>query len=166
LKRKAGQADQIGLAPATLRQLFEAYGENLRARGKGEEAIARAAQTATVLEPLTPELIDKPVSRLTEADIFAFRRARAERPCFTPRPADPDKKPACPAAPAKPSTINRDLRILRTMLKLVRCHGRRPAPGPSSSTARRKSSCAASARATGASGPSLTRTGDPTAGTW
>jgi integrase len=127
LKRRAGQAEQAGLAPATLRQLFVAYEEDLRARGKGEETIARAAQTATVLEALLPELLAKPVSRITEADIFAFRRARAERPCFTPRPKDPERKPVRPPAPARPATINRDLRTLRAMLKRVRSEFRFPA---------------------------------------
>jgi hypothetical protein len=120
LKRRAGQAEQAGLVPATLRQLFDAYAEDLAARGKGEETIARAVQTCAVLEALLPELLAKPVSRITEADIFAFRRARAERPCFTPRPKDPDRKPARPPSPAKPATINRDLRTLRAMLKRVR----------------------------------------------
>lgn len=120
LKRRAGQAEQEGLTPATLRQLFDAYAQDLEARGKGEETIARAVQTSAVLEALLPELLAKPVSRISEADIFAFRRARAERPCFTPRPKDPDRKPARPPAPAKPSTINRDLRTLRAMLKRVR----------------------------------------------
>jgi integrase len=85
--------------------------------GKGEGTIARAVQTGAVLEALLPELLTKPVG--TEADIFAFRRARAERPCFTPRPRDPEKRPARPSAPAKASTINRDLRTLRAMLKRV-----------------------------------------------
>lgn len=128
LKRRAGQAEQVGLAPATLRQLFDAYAQDLDDRGKGEETIARALQTSAVLEALLPELLAKPVSRISEADIFAFRRARAERPCFTPRPKDPEQKPARPPAPAKPATINRDLRTLRAMLKRVRPDFRFP-PG-------------------------------------
>ena len=120
LKRQAGQSEQAGLAPATLRQLFDAYAQDLEDRGKGEDTIARAVQTRTVLEALLPELLAKPVGRITEADILAFRRARAERPCFAPRPKDPEKRPARPPAPAKASTINRDLRTLRAMLKRVR----------------------------------------------
>jgi integrase len=120
LKRRAGQAEQAGLVPATLRQLFDAYAEDLEARGKGEETVARAVQTCAVLEALLPEILAKPVGRITEADICAFRRARAERPCFTPRPKDPGRTPARPPAPAKPATINRDLRTLRAMLKRVR----------------------------------------------
>jgi hypothetical protein len=107
LKRRAGQAEQAGLAPATLRQLFDAYAQDLEARGKGEDTIARALQTCAVLKRLLPELLAKPVSRITEADILAFRRGRAERPCFASRPKDPEKRPARPPAPAKASTINR-----------------------------------------------------------
>jgi integrase len=120
LKRRAGQAEQAGLAPATLRQLFDAYAQDLEDRGKGEDTIARAVQTCAVLEALLPELLAKPVSRITETDILTFRRARAERPCFASRPRDPEKRPVRPPAPAKASTINRDLRTLRAMLKRVR----------------------------------------------
>lgn len=120
LRRKAEQVEQTGMQPATLKALFEAYVEDLAHRGKSGEVIARAAQTATVVEALMPELLAKPVGRLTEADVFAFRRIRAERPCFTPRPKDPERTPARPPAPARPSTINRDLRTLRAMLKRAR----------------------------------------------
>lgn len=120
LKRRAGQAEEVGLAPATLRQLFDAYAEDLEARGKGDETIARAVQTRSVIGALMPDLLAKPVSRITEADIFALRRARAEQPCFTPRPKDPERKPSRPPAPAKASTINREFRTLRAMLKRVR----------------------------------------------
>jgi integrase len=126
LKARVGKAEQEGQAPATLRQLFEAYVEDLDARGKDEETVARAAQTARVVEALVPELLNKAVTRVTEADIFAFRRARLSQPCFTPRPKDPERAPAKPAAPAKPSTINRDLRTLRAMLKRARPEFRFP----------------------------------------
>ncbi len=127
LKAQAGRAAEQAQAPATLRQLFEAYVEDLDARGKDEETVARAAQTARVVEALVPELLNKPVTRITEADIFAFRRARLSQPCFTPRPKDPERAPAKPAEPAKPSTINRDLRTLRAMLKRARPEFRFPA---------------------------------------
>jgi integrase len=64
--------------------------------------------------------LSKPVGKITEADIFAFRRARQTRPCLVSRPKDPDQAPARPPEPAKPSTINRDLRTLRAMLKRAR----------------------------------------------
>jgi integrase len=120
LRRKVEHTEQAGMQPATLKALFEAYVEDLVSRGKGNETVARAAQTATVVEALMPELLAKPVGRITEADLFAFRRVRAERPCFTPRPKDAEKKPARAPAPARASTINRDLRTLRAMLKRAR----------------------------------------------
>jgi integrase len=121
LRRKAEQTEHAGMQPATLKALFEAYVEDLVNRGKGDETVTRAAQTATVVEALMPELLAKPVGRITEADVFAFRRIRAERPCFAPRPKDdPERQPARPPAPARPSTINRDLRTLRAMLKRAR----------------------------------------------
>jgi integrase len=120
LQQRAAQADQVDMAPATLALLFASYAEDLAARGKGEETIERAAQTRAVLGALLPDLLAKPLSRITEADIFAFRRARLERPCFASRPKDPKQKPARPPAPAKPSTVNRDLKTLRAMLKRAR----------------------------------------------
>jgi integrase len=120
LKVRAGETESAGAAPATMKGLFENYVAGLEARGKGEETVVRAAQTARVVEALMPELLTKPVSRITDADLFAFRRARLERACFTPRPKDPERKPARPPAPAKHSTINRDLRTLRAMLKQAR----------------------------------------------
>jgi integrase len=101
LKEQAGQAEQEGQRPATLRALFEAYVADLEARGKGAETVGRAAQTATAFEAVLPQLLDKPVGKVTDADIFAFRQAR-----------DRQGK--------KPSTINRDLRTIRAMLKRAR----------------------------------------------
>ena len=43
LRRKVDQAEQVGLAPATVKQLFEAYVADLEARGKSPESIGRAA---------------------------------------------------------------------------------------------------------------------------
>lgn len=120
LRKKVEQAEVAGQQPATLKALFEAYVEDLVDRGKGNETIARAAQTATVVEALMPDLLAKPVGRITAGDVFGFRRLRAERPCFTPRPKDPKRTPVCAPAPAKPSTINRDLRTIRAMLKRAR----------------------------------------------
>jgi len=78
LKAKVGQVAQEAQAPATLRGLFEFYAEDLEARGKGEDTIGRAVETARALERLMPDLIDRPVTKIREADIFAFRKARAE----------------------------------------------------------------------------------------
>jgi integrase len=120
LQQQAARADQVDMAPATLALCFPRYAEDLEARGKSEETIARAVQTGAVLGALLPDLLAKPLSKITEADIFAFRRARMERPCFVSRPKDPNQTPARPPAPAKESTVNRDMRTLRAMLKRAR----------------------------------------------
>src|SRR5436309_2310265 len=50
LKEKAGQAEQEGQRPATLRQLFEFYVDDLEAGGKGDDTLVRQARTARVIE--------------------------------------------------------------------------------------------------------------------
>ncbi len=84
--------------PATLREAFEGYVENLAARGKPPASVYRAAQTARVVEAVLPEMLDRPVAQFTDEAVFAFRLAR-ER------------------AGIKPATTNRDLRVIRAMLK-------------------------------------------------
>ena len=86
------------------------------------------------IERLTPALLDKPVSQITEADIFAFRRARVEQSATAvdlraeaaalrgkgEREKAKQGEQAAKAAEkagTKPSTINRDLRTLRAALK-------------------------------------------------
>jgi hypothetical protein len=101
LKRKVDQTEQAGLQPATLKALFEAYVEDLVNRGKGEDTVNRAAQTATAFETVMPELLKAPVGQLRDKDIYAFREARTR-------------------GGAKPSTVNRDLRSIRAMLKRAR----------------------------------------------
>jgi len=143
LKAEAVQQEQEGARPATLRQLFEFYVANLEERGKGPDTIGRAVETAHVVELLMPELLDKAVTRIGEADIFAFRRARVERSATALRflaeakalradgktaKAEAREKAAQEAQRAKPSTINRDLRTLRAALKRARGDFRFP-PG-------------------------------------
>jgi integrase len=118
LKRRAGQAEQAGLAPATLRQLLEAYKLDMESRGKGEESTSRVDYTIAVLEALLPELLAKPVSAIADADIFAFRNARLREGRVVYDLIDGQKIPR--RMPAKPSTINRDLRTLRAALKKAR----------------------------------------------
>jgi hypothetical protein len=84
-----------------MKALFEAYVANLEACGKGAETTGRAAHTARVVEQAMPELLACPVHKVGEDDIFTFRRLRDR-------------------AGAKPSTINRDLRTIRAMLRRVR----------------------------------------------
>ena len=77
LKASRAQAEQEGTRPATLRQLLEFYALDMAARGKGEESVGRVAYTRAVIEALMPGLLDKPVSAINDAEIFAFRTARA-----------------------------------------------------------------------------------------
>lgn len=125
LKAKAGQADQEGQAPATLRALFEFYVADLEARGKGADTLVRAIQTAHVIERLMPELLDRPVSRIGDAELFAFRQIRLREGKVVYTVTDGVKRER--RVPAKPSTINRDLRTIRAMLKKARPDYRVPA---------------------------------------
>src|SRR5262245_7757595 len=107
LKERAGQAAREGQQPATLRQLFDFYLADLEARGKGPETIGRATQTRTAIARLLPLLLDTQVSTIRDRDLYDVRQARARDG-------------------AKPSTINRDLRTLRAMLKAARPEFRFP----------------------------------------
>ena len=101
LKTLAGQAEQEGQRPATMKALLEFYALDLEARGKGPDTIGRAKQTTTALEALLPIFLTTPVSRVRDRDFYEFRQARERHG-------------------AKPSTINRDLRTLRAALKTAR----------------------------------------------
>ncbi|MFQ5924244.1 MAG: hypothetical protein ACE5M4_15515, partial [Anaerolineales bacterium] len=96
-----------GNRPATLRALLEYYAADMQARGKGEESVSRVEYTARSVEELVPELLNRPVAEIGDAEIFAFRNARHRRG-------------------TKPSTINRDLRTLRAALKKARPQYRFP----------------------------------------
>jgi integrase len=91
-----------------MRTLFEFYAAYLGARGKSPETIGRAVETAKAVERLMPEVLDRTVTEIGDAEIFAFRKAR-------------DREGA------RPSTINRDLRTIRAMLKKARPDFRFPA---------------------------------------
>jgi integrase len=107
LRRRAGELTAAGRAPATIRALLEMYTQDLENRGKSEDTVGRAAQTGAVIERVLPNLLAKSVGAVTEADILAFRQARDAQGC-------------------KPSTINRDLRTLRAMLRKARPEFRFP----------------------------------------
>jgi integrase len=108
LRRKVEHTEQTGLQPASVKALFEHYVADLAARGKGPDTVGRAAQTATAFEAVLPALLTAPVGQFKEKDVFAFREARSQ-------------------AGAKPSTVNRDLRTIRAMLKRARPDFRFPA---------------------------------------
>lgn len=118
LKAQVAEADGQAQRPATLRQLLEFYAADLEARGKGQETLERATSTRLAVERLCPELLDKPVSRIGDADVFAFRNARAREGKVVRE--DVAGARVARRAPAKPSTVNRDLRTLRAALKKAR----------------------------------------------
>ena len=118
LKAEHGQAEQAAAAPATLRQLLTLYADDMRARGKGEESVDRVEYTARNIEAVTPELLERPVGGIGDAEIFAFRNARARSGVVVYDLVDGVKVPR--RVPARPSTINRDLRTLRAALKRAR----------------------------------------------
>jgi hypothetical protein len=47
------------------------------ARGRGEESVERVEYTRRTIEAIVPAWFDKPVSAITDADMFAFRSGRA-----------------------------------------------------------------------------------------
>jgi integrase len=118
------QAEEQGVRPATLRALLEFYAQDMAARGKGEESVERVEYTARAVEALLPDLLEKPVGEIADADIFAFRNARVREGKVIVEVVGGEKRER--RVPAKPSTINRDLRTLRAALKKVRPEYRFP----------------------------------------
>lgn len=90
----------------TVEDTIVLYGEDMEDRGKERATTKQTGYLIATIRRLMPALLGIPVSRLTDADVFAFRKARSVR--------------------AKPSTVNRQLRILRAALRLVRPEYRFP----------------------------------------
>jgi integrase len=118
LKAEAAKEEQEGAKPATLRTLLEFYAADMEARGKGAESVERVEYTARVIRDLMPALLDKAVSAITDADLFAFRNARLREGKVVLVNVAGEK--TAKRVPNKPSTINRDLRTLRAALKKAR----------------------------------------------
>lgn len=98
LKVRAEAEQEAEKQPATLKLLCDAYVLDLEQRGKAPDSISRAKDTGGRLKEFFGRRMDEPLIKLTEADLYAFRAARVK-------------------SGTKPSTINRDLRSLRAMLK-------------------------------------------------
>jgi integrase len=124
LKAKVAKVTDHGFQPATLRELFEFYAQDMADRGKGEESVERVEFTAHAVEALMPELLDKPISKIGDAEIFAFRNARAREGKVVYEIVAGKREER--RIPNKPSTINRDLRTLRAALKKARPEYRFP----------------------------------------
>ena len=107
--RVQAQRSKDGLeGPATLRMAFAAYEQDLEARGKGSDTIARAEQTSRAVAKVMPEYLDRPPGEFSDKQIFLFRHARI-------------------CAGIKPATTNRDFTTLRAILRKVRPEYRFPA---------------------------------------
>jgi integrase len=90
----------------TVEDTIVLYGEDMEDRGKERATTKQTGYLIATIRRLLPALLSLPVSRLTDADVFAFRKARSVK--------------------ARPSTVNRQLRILRAALRLVRPEYRFP----------------------------------------
>lgn len=101
LQHEIAQASAVAARPGTVGDGLRGYVARLEARGKGPDSVGRAAQVERALAAAVPGLLDRPVSSLTTEDLFAYKRARDR-------------------AGTAPSTINRDVAVVRAMLKLVR----------------------------------------------
>jgi len=121
LQTQAAEQAAATVRPVTLKEALEAYAEDLLARGKDTATVGRVEWTARAVEALMPALLAKPVP-LADAEIFAFRTARLREGKVVRELLAGAKVER--RGPAKPSTINRDLRTLRATLKLA-CPGYR-----------------------------------------
>lgn len=124
LRAEREQADQAERTPATLRMLLEHYVADLEQRGKGIDTVIRASSTAKMIERVTPAVLDMHVSEIGDAEIFAFRNARARDGKLVYESVAGKRQER--RIPNKPSTINRDLRTLRAALKKARPEYRFP----------------------------------------
>jgi integrase len=115
VRDEAARAATDGAKAATLRDLLDVYATRLEDHGK---SAYRARQTARLVGHALPQLLDRPVSEIGEADILAFVRARErDGHTVTVRVAG---ETTARREPIKPGTINRDLTTLRAAMKLVR----------------------------------------------
>lgn len=90
--------------------LAEFYVDDLERRGKGADTIGRAASTARAMERLMPALLAAPVSRVHGRDVYDFRQALAREGKVASVEVAGERVER--GVPAKPSSINRDLRTL------------------------------------------------------
>jgi hypothetical protein len=117
LVKAAEQEIQANTTPATLALLCDYYLQNLENRGKSEDTISTARNAKARLADFFGARMQEPL-HLTEADLYAFRAARLRQWARRGKKAK-DGTTATLAGGVKASTINRDLRTIRAMLKLA-----------------------------------------------
>jgi hypothetical protein len=159
LKAKAAAGDQVDRAPATLRQLLTFYGQDLEARGKGRTASSVSRARPGSSKPSCRISFDKPVTAIGDADVFAFRNARARYSARASeiqtqagrlRAAGRDAEASAldragseaERRGTRPSTTDRDLRTLRRLEAPVPTTGSLAAP----SFGRTRRACGGSSR--------------------
>lgn len=115
LKAEAEQEAQEAARPATLALVCDAYLLDLEARGKGKDSLTTARSTTSRLADCFGPRMQEPLA-LTAADLFAYRAYRLQRWAKLGKQAKDGTRPILPGV-TKPSTVNRDLRTVRAMLK-------------------------------------------------
>jgi len=117
LTQEAEQEATDRAAPATLALLCDAYLLDLEARGKGTDTLSTARNTTARLAEFFGPRMQEPLS-LTDADFCAYRKSRLRQWAKRGKKAKDGTRPT-KAGGVKSSTINRDLRTIRAMLKKV-----------------------------------------------
>jgi integrase len=114
LKREAEQEQREPEQPVTLTLVAEAYLLDLEARGKSRDTLSTARNTVERLKEYFGTRMQEPL-RLTEGDLYDFRAYRLSLWAKKGK----EGKPLADLHGVKASTINRDLRTMRAMLRHV-----------------------------------------------
>ena len=124
IREEAAQADQAGQRPATVRALLDLYVKNLEDRRKSPETVGRARETVKTIARVLPDLLDRPVGAIADADILEFVAAREREGQIVVEIVAGEKRTR--RVPLRPGTVTRDLTTLRAALKRVRPDFRAP----------------------------------------
>jgi len=115
LTQEADQEKEEAALPVTLALLCDAYVLDLEARGKAPDSIVRAKDTTKRLADFFGPRMEKPFS-MTEEELYVYRAWRMRQWAKRGKKANDGTRALLPGT-AKASTVNRDLRTVRAMLK-------------------------------------------------
>jgi integrase len=118
LKADAEQENKAEAAPATFTLACAGYLLDLEARGKGKDTISTARNATERLLDFLGARRNDPVETLTAADLYAYRKHRTQRWARCGKKTENGTRIPIPGG-AKASSINRDLRTIRAMLKRI-----------------------------------------------